>query len=801
MYNRQKALFHYFFAVILGVLPGINLSASLKADGVEKPLEVLEAFREKLPQQKVFLHTDKENYLAGEDIWIKAYVVDAATHLPDTLSSNLQVELLNYRGELVERMLLRLDNGRAHGEFTLADSLSDGNYVLRAHTHWMKNFGEDFFFDRHLYVNNPEEANFIRFGDRRQNRRFNRELDARGGQMQFAVFPEGGQLASGLENRVAFKATNMLGAGLDVRGRLTDSQGNEITAFESLHLGMGVFSFTPLAGESYFAEVVFPGGEHSRIPLPEAKTGAYLLTVAQDEEFIHIGVKSNFDPVEHGLPQTVHLLAQVRGEPVFAGSPVLENNRLSVDLPLGELPAGIVHITLFGPNATPLAERLVFANQETVSAVSGAGISDTAERDGSGMVTVAFDKSGEEDTGSYSLAVVEGGGPDNPHASNILTWFYLENDLGQALEDPWYYFSEDFTERKEALDVMMMTHGWRRFEWESLLDGEFPEPGYPVMDGLSIRGQVVPLGSSYMPGQLTVELAVIRNEEYSHYSTETNFDGEFVFEGLDVEGYFLAEMTTRGDLTDRRFRIDMIARKYDRFDYEYIMDFHTQAHSVLSRGSDWERVRRPLTLLSDYPDDIEERDRSGTIGTPDFVLYLDDVRMEYPDLASLLPGRIPGLRTDQGSFYFHGPSSINLDTEPLFLVEGVIVTRASFFSLNPKDVEKIEAYRGPSAAIFGRSGANGALNAVIRTGRGETYYEFQLLGYNSPRTFFQSELPAYRYEQSGVARTIFWEPMIKPGENGKRQLEFELPAEDVLYYILLQGMDAEGGFTYQLRIL
>ena len=38
------------------------------------------------PQEKLYLHTDKSAYIAGDTIWFRAHVVDAATHIPATVS-------------------------------------------------------------------------------------------------------------------------------------------------------------------------------------------------------------------------------------------------------------------------------------------------------------------------------------------------------------------------------------------------------------------------------------------------------------------------------------------------------------------------------------------------------------------------------------------------------------------------------------------------------------------------------------------------------------------------------------------
>lgn len=785
-----------FLTLIL--MPGLaaraedpHLPSSLK--NVADALEIL---RSDYPQQKIFLHTDKEEYLAGETIWIKGYVLDAFTHKPDISTTNLRVEVLNYREEIVSGIILRSQDGFARGQFVLHDSLPSGNYIIRAHNHWMLNFGEDLIFERQLYVHNPEEKNYIRNSEIRQNRQFNRALSRSEAEKQFAFFPEGGHLVAGLENRIAFKASDHLGAGLVADGVVIDRRGNEVGQLTTEHDGMGVFSITPVAGERYTANIQFEDGSRLRVPLPEAQMQGYVMRTEVQPEGVELIIQANFNPLGHGLSDHIYLVAQSRGQLQFKSEGRLNNGMYEAFVPAEDLPPGIVQFTLFDGNSTPLAERLVFVNGDQIQYdLADLKIEADADRQ---VMSVEFDwyDINFSMPGSYSLAILKGT-PKNEYKSNILTWFYLENDLGQSIENPWYYFAGAGEQQLEHLDLLMMTHGWRRYDWRSLLAGGFPEIVHPWPKGLTLRGKVVPVSSSQPTGNLTVDMSVIQDRVYATYATQTNFEGEFTFTGLDVEGAFVAEMRTKGDLNNRRFRIDMISRKYDRIDFEPYMGLNTKPHDVLRRGDDWERSRRPRVFLSDFPDNTTEPDRSGTWGKPDFVLYMDDISMDYPDLASVLPGRIPGLRMDRGTFYFHGPSSIQLSSEPITLVEGLIVHSNVFFNLNPRDVEKVEAYRGPSTAIFGRRGGPGALNAITRTGHGDVYFEFQLLGYNVPRTFFQAVMDPYDYQYTGVPYTVFWDGALVPEEDGGATVYFPIPDGLESFHVIMKGMDGSGNILYK----
>jgi hypothetical protein len=109
----------------------------------------------KLFFEKVYLHTDRSYYAAGEDMWFKAYLVNAQSNYSTTSSNNLYVELINPTNEISAREIVRIDNGVGVGDFKLEDSIASGHYHLRAYTNWMRNFGSHFVFEKDIWIAGP----------------------------------------------------------------------------------------------------------------------------------------------------------------------------------------------------------------------------------------------------------------------------------------------------------------------------------------------------------------------------------------------------------------------------------------------------------------------------------------------------------------------------------------------------------------------------------------------------------------------------------------------------------------------
>src|SRR5882724_852629 len=172
-------------------------------------------------QEKVFVHTNKTFYLAGEIAWFKIYDVDGYAHQPSTLSSVCYVELINKDQRPVLQAMIPMSGGSGNGSLTIPSAMPSGSYRLRAYTAWMKNFSPDFYYEQTIIiVNTLKEA-------------------APGGQAPAAAynvqfFPEGGNLVEGHASKIAFKITNQYGQGISGKGVVLSTAKDTVARFETL---------------------------------------------------------------------------------------------------------------------------------------------------------------------------------------------------------------------------------------------------------------------------------------------------------------------------------------------------------------------------------------------------------------------------------------------------------------------------------------------------------------------------------------------------------------------------------------
>ncbi len=105
-----------------------------------------------LPHEKAYIQTDKTFYKPGEVLWFKAYILDGTSHEVTSNSEVMYVELINPRGNVETKLTLPVLNGGASGSFDITESMPGGLYKMRAYTNWMKNFGDDFYFEKEIQV-------------------------------------------------------------------------------------------------------------------------------------------------------------------------------------------------------------------------------------------------------------------------------------------------------------------------------------------------------------------------------------------------------------------------------------------------------------------------------------------------------------------------------------------------------------------------------------------------------------------------------------------------------------------------
>ncbi|RYG23451.1 MAG: hypothetical protein EOO01_44255, partial [Chitinophagaceae bacterium] len=270
--------------------------SSLQSQTPESGLQNLKA---KYELEKIFIHYDKESYVAGETIWFKAYLM--AGFYPANYSTTIYVCLLNDSGTIVKQQFLPIIGSAAAGSIELSKDVAQGTYTIQAYTKRLRNFGSAYFYNKQVAVYNPTLTS---------------TKPARPVNTPNVYFlPEGGDMVAGVSNTVAFKAVDEYGGPVTVEGEIKNNNGELFTKFESVHDGMGKFQLSPFAGETYYADVIINNSLKMKIDLPRAKLSGIVFQVST------VADKTNFfisrDKVANEQLQPAYLLAVMENEVVF----------------------------------------------------------------------------------------------------------------------------------------------------------------------------------------------------------------------------------------------------------------------------------------------------------------------------------------------------------------------------------------------------------------------------------------------------------------------------------------------------
>ena len=191
-------------------------------------------------QEKLYVHTDRSFYLAGEIIWFKIYDVDGGSNRPLDLSKMAYIEVISADQKALVQAKIQLANGTGSGSFFLPLSFNSGVYKIRAYTNWMKNYSPDYFFEKPVTIVNSLKTLGI-----------SQAVNTSAFDIQF--FPEGGNLVDGIQSKIAFRIVDQNGKGVDCRGAIIDQNGDTIVQFRPLKFGIGHFYFTPSVNKKYKA--------------------------------------------------------------------------------------------------------------------------------------------------------------------------------------------------------------------------------------------------------------------------------------------------------------------------------------------------------------------------------------------------------------------------------------------------------------------------------------------------------------------------------------------------------------------
>lgn len=753
----------------------------------------LNQYCQKQSGQKVHIHFDKSFYLNFDTIRYKAYILNAVTLQIAKNEKRLWINFADKNGKVLVQQQRRLKNGCVAGSLPLPDSLHQGVFQVIAFTETMQNADEAFYFRKKIPVFTP-------FPAREENTPKNPE-----NRIKLRFFPEGGNLISGVPTRVGVKLsppqTDFLV--LDI----FNSQGETVSSVDSFRFGISDFSFTPKAGEVYTALLTDNNGEPRDFDMPPVLASGFSLAVKQDPEKIYTTISPR------GIrAKKAWLVLHVRGEVKhWKELKISPNKSFSVEIDKSNIPEGVAHLTLFNHLGLPESERLVFVKkpQERLKISIKANKTSYSAREKTELEIFVSDQAGNPQAATLSLSVSDSNFLPLPAFSRnqIYANLLLSSDLRGTIAQPGFYFS-DHPKADEALDKLMITHGWRRFLWKDILDPEFEPAQTPPALAKGLRGRA--LLASGEPYSEKLVVLVAKGEKNFIRSNFTDAQGNFVFEDISLSGVnqiIIKALQKTEKSLPVHFELEKEAQKFEKLRFE--------SEGSLPAEKQWQKVLQiamaySLAAIDATPDSAFTQQTKALepfYGFCDDRYFLDEY-LKLPEMIDYMRDVVRYLIVRQRGdelkirLSYAGQRNSLLDETPLFLIDGFPTFQKDFvLNLNPEWVQRIEILGSREAikqlGYIGQSGvcAIYSRNGNLRLPGSENCIEMEIGNQIFRREFFS---PSYATTEQRNCRTpdlrplVYWQPAIETGSNGRARVSFYNPDNTGIFNVQIQGVALSG---------
>ena len=780
-----------------------------KADSIVRP-ESTPSVDSVQVMEKVYIHTDRNCYYPGNDLWFKAYLIQGSDRKLSGQSNNLHVELISPDSKIMMNHVIRLEGGLGHGDFKLPDELQPGRYRLRAYTNYMRNFGDQLFFNKEIVVINSKDV----------SDKIPDEKTVVKNKLDISFFPEGGSLVDNISSVVAFKAVNALGKGCDVSGKIFTSAGELVTIFKSAHLGMGSFNFRPISGLSYYSIVKDSTGVEVRTAIPKSLSAGVTLSASIQNNQLLIISKTN--PQTLPLVQDRNLVLSFSARKValksFSFKMKSYNNTFS--LPVDSMPDGIILMTLSAPGDLPLSERLIFIQKENDFEVTIEPRKPVYKQRDSVEIRIAFSTGSDIRPEAFlSLSAAEKSFTDNNarYPTSISSWFLLESDVRGPIEEPSSYFDPSNRNRLPELDLLLLTQGWRDFDWK------YNKEYFPHESGFTISGRLQKYNADKQSEAEKVNIAIVDDKHSLTTTAPVDAAGRFRLDGIDLTGeaslivsavgkkgypqglvvldtlqYTPEEIT--GNLSPQMVLSEAVVTEFKQaYETNETIRKKYKLSDTISLGE----INVTAAKRKDFQTTRIENSRS-LYNKPDAEVIVTSKYAGYKNVFEILRGRVAGVIVNEANggydIKIRGQNSISLTPMPLFLIDGIQKSYDDMVTLPVGIVDRIDVLKSAGeTAGFGVRGANGVIAIITRTGDNlppdqpdNHSANRKISGYDAARVFYSPKHLSVSDNEPDLRTTLFWDPNIMLQSNQTQFLHYFNADDSSTIRIIVEGITSNG---------
>lgn len=637
--------------------------------------------------------------------------------------------------------------------------------------------------------------------------------------------PEGGSFINGISTTVAFKAIDEKGKPVDVKGHILDANGVEVATFESLRFGMGKFVFVPKNTMEYTAKITIPANITADYKLPKIKSNGVVLNFEQNNEGLFALLKCS----ENSFGINIELAGETKGGSIYTIKRQLAKAETRIKINEKLFPMGITRFTVTS-YGTPLAERLVFMNSEkNIHATITTDKKMYLPREKVKMQLKTVDENGKPVEGNFSVSVVDDKlwSYADDKQDHILSWLLLSSELRGKVEEPQFYFKQDEPLAKAALDLVMMTNGYRYFDFTEYVKTTH-QPNFLAEHGVKLAGSILDINNKPIQ-DATVCLV---NESNKILKIHTDDKGAFCFNDLPKGKISYLYAITKDK--DKQAKIKLENATWDEQNRRRLLDEANDEIGLARLGEP-----NPKAMLMQRAD---EKAKSARLAKYNKGKHLDEVvvisyanlkkrdmvgsvaRINKEEIEELpivnidqaLAGRIAGLqlapKKASPNIVVRGNGTILNDNAPLFVLDGMPVNNEAINDIDPKNIIKIDILKNADETKkYGKRGANGVV--LISTKELKMKHSKLLKnlykntnnacltvitppdnsGITVVRKFYA---PVYNTmqteERSDFRENIYWNPLVQTNKDGVADIEWYNSDATTTFRAIAEGTSTNG---------
>ncbi len=773
---------------------------------------IMDSHANLFPKEKMHIHFDKQLYNQEETIWYKLYLL--TDNFLSPFSKNVYVDWYDAEGKMLRQTVAPLFQSTSKGSFDIPAGYKGEFVKVKAYTRWMLNDDTSYIYQKDILINKKDKP-------------VKKQVVLR---TKLELFPEGGSIVEGLDERIAFKASNQFGIPVLVKGALLNNKNKILDSLKVLHDGMGTFTLRPLTGEQYRIEWVDENGIRGNTPVTGIRQEGVSLSIqgTNDKALIQVQRTVNVDDNSKQL----FLLVHMNERPIYKVQlKMMEKSVINAAIPIEELQTGILQFSLFTNNWLPLEERILFVNNRMheFNARVNPGIIDLKKR-GKNIVEIFV-----SDTAATNMSVsITDAGLAGTEQYNIFSDFLISNQLRGYIHHPAYYLKSDADSITKKLDLVMMTNGWRRFDWDKIKAAKEPVLLYPPeTDFMKLQGKVYGMETGRSTGGAQLNL-ILSNKDSSvnMYFVPVQKDGLFEEPGVfffDTARVYY-NLNDNNKMTGRVTQVQLgngLLKKQPgstiRMDQQVYMQTWSDSLALARMNMfllEEEKLRRSMASATlqevvvqaktkSPMQIIDEKYASGLFSGGDaysFDLISDKASMGAFNVLSYLQGKVAGLQISgsgaQMSLSWRGgtPSLyLNEMLSNVDMVQGIPMS----------DIAYIKVMRPPffgaggggadgAIAIYTKKGGDVKKNDPSKKGMETTI----LAGYSKFREFYNPSYEKDATYDADTRSTLYWNPYIITNKKTPRfRVEFYNNDFSKKLLLVLEGINADGKMTRAVRML